>query len=397
MPFFQVDDQLHINQKAQRLLESAISGDISGVAALGLWTVSGSTIQAAGTDGLISETQLMRILLNKQAVDLLAGKLVEVAFWHAPGHDCTDCPQPPPGSYVFHQWFQFGYDPAEELRLDRAKKKELKDPRIIAAVWARDSIDGRGKEANCRYCGDRVKRADRKGAKKPELDHVDPGLANGATNIVISCHECNRHKGRRTPEQAGLTLREAPAHARGSVEVESNSPNGGRTTPSALTPHAVVEPAAPRPAQAVSPTRADHGQIKSDISQISDQISTDRAISGPARGQAGSGREGLGLAGPGGAQQGSRTADTPNNSSTGKRRRRRKRRAGTNPESQRFQGQDHEPMQRGRAGEAPEMKGFGQYGSPWHNHHGRPSTVDETTCDEHGLEMPCRTCKNSDW
>ena len=42
------------------------------------------------------------------------------------------------------------------------------------------------------------------------LDHVDPALAIGATNIVVSCQRCNQTKGQRTPEAAEMVLLPAP-------------------------------------------------------------------------------------------------------------------------------------------------------------------------------------------
>ena len=46
------------------------------------------------------------------------------------------------------------------------------------------------------------------------LDHVVPRVAGGTTqwnNVVACCKDCNRRKGGRTPEQAGMHLRKRPA------------------------------------------------------------------------------------------------------------------------------------------------------------------------------------------
>ncbi|GGL83368.1 HNH endonuclease [Glutamicibacter protophormiae] len=228
MPFFQVDDQLHVNPKASALAEKALQDDLVGIAAMGLWTMAGSVTQAALTDGLVSHIQLMKILLNSDAVDLLAGQLVETGLWHTAGHACEQCPAVKEGHYLFHDWFQFGYDTGDNVRLARAKRKELADPQIRADVWARDAEDfpkcSRGK---CRYCGDMVFKKTSKGDKRPELDHIDPTLAVGARNIVLSCAACNREKGRRNPEQAGKTLRPAPVRETASALSSSTiAPSG---------------------------------------------------------------------------------------------------------------------------------------------------------------------------
>lgn len=200
MPFFMVDDQLHVNRKATALAERALDNDLLGFAALGLWSMAGSFCQAALSDGRISERELVKISLNKEAVDLLAQTLVKAGLWHGHGHDCERCPTVPERSYLFHDWFSLGYSTGADVKLARDKRKELKDPKLIASVWARDCTDfPKASCGNCRYCGREVKRATQKGDLRPEMDHIDPTKAIGPVNVVLACAECNRKKGRRTP------------------------------------------------------------------------------------------------------------------------------------------------------------------------------------------------------
>jgi len=56
----------------------------------------------------------------------------------------------------------------------------------------------------CQYCGS---------TKDLTLDHVQPRSKNGKstwTNLVTACKHCNSKKGDRTPEEAGLRLRQQP-------------------------------------------------------------------------------------------------------------------------------------------------------------------------------------------
>jgi 5-methylcytosine-specific restriction endonuclease McrA len=69
-----------------------------------------------------------------------------------------------------------------------------------ANIYARDNF-------TCQYCD---------GQFEPEdltFDHVVP-VANGGRrgweNIVTACEPCNRKKGARTPDEAGMTLRRRP-------------------------------------------------------------------------------------------------------------------------------------------------------------------------------------------
>lgn len=84
------------------------------------------------------------------------------------------------------------------LRAFRRHKKPVKFSR--ANIYARDQY-------RCQYCGTKAPIADL------TYDHVLPRAQGGKTtwhNIVTCCYECNRHKGNRTPEQAGMRLRASP-------------------------------------------------------------------------------------------------------------------------------------------------------------------------------------------
>ncbi len=55
----------------------------------------------------------------------------------------------------------------------------------------------------CQYCARTLPK------QKLNIDHVQPRVAGGKTiweNVVTSCHPCNRRKGGRNPQQAGMRL-----------------------------------------------------------------------------------------------------------------------------------------------------------------------------------------------
>ena len=59
----------------------------------------------------------------------------------------------------------------------------------------------------CQYCGGRP------GSKELTIDHVMPRSRGGALsweNCVLACVACNKRKGSRTPEEAGMALLAAP-------------------------------------------------------------------------------------------------------------------------------------------------------------------------------------------
>ena len=215
--FFQIGDELPSNPKIQALARRTMSGDLEGLAALGLWALSGATCQASLTDGVVSSETMIANVLNAKVSRQLAGVLVSAGLWHGHGHTCERCPDPPQGSFVFHDWFDLGYDTGADVRATRGKRRELKDRKIAEAVWLRDRIGkpvkGGDVQAACRYCGTLVWRKNR---GTWQFDHVHPKLYVGARNIVIVCAACNKQKSQRLPSEAGMLLHKpgwTPGHA----------------------------------------------------------------------------------------------------------------------------------------------------------------------------------------
>ena len=84
---------------------------------------------------------------------------------------------------------------------DRVPKRQVRFSRFN--IYARDKL-------TCQYCRRRLPR------QELNLDHVIPRSQGGASvweNVVCSCHECNRRKGGRTPQQAGMLLEAQPGAA----------------------------------------------------------------------------------------------------------------------------------------------------------------------------------------
>ena len=133
-------------------------------------------------------------------------------------------------TFDFEQWSRLCVDQVREHRSEGASdtaewigtsRGPLRAPRVIvltvfdrmprrhvrfsrANVMTRDAF-------TCQYCGERPPRS------HLNLDHVVPRAHGGRStweNVVASCVDCNRRKGGRTPEQAGLSLLRAPARPR---------------------------------------------------------------------------------------------------------------------------------------------------------------------------------------
>jgi len=121
-------------------------------------------------------------------------------------------------TFGFHDWaVRIGHD-GDHIRTPSGP---IPVPRVIVLShydrlprrhvrFSRSNIFSRDR-FTCQYCGVRPGRMDL------NLDHVVPRAQGGRTtweNVVCCCIPCNRHKGGRTPEQAGLRLRRHPARPR---------------------------------------------------------------------------------------------------------------------------------------------------------------------------------------
>lgn len=84
------------------------------------------------------------------------------------------------------------------IAYERVPKRHVRFSRFN--IYARDNN-------TCQYCGRRLPRTEL------NLDHVKPRSKGGLStweNVVCSCHSCNRRKGGRTPEEAGIPLIRKP-------------------------------------------------------------------------------------------------------------------------------------------------------------------------------------------
>ncbi len=86
----------------------------------------------------------------------------------------------------------------------------IRIPHRFKLPCSRRGILARDQET-CQYCGIQP------GRHNLTIDHVKPRSQGGTTvweNVVTACCDCNRKKGGRTPEQAGMLLRTTPRQPR---------------------------------------------------------------------------------------------------------------------------------------------------------------------------------------
>ncbi|WP_275462097.1 mucin-2 [Streptomyces noursei] len=93
MPWFKIDDASHSHPKFMR----------AGNAALGLWLRGGAYAAQHLTEGTVPG-----VVAQLYGTAPQARKLVAVGLWHEHGHTCPRCPQPGPGDYVMHDFFEGG-------------------------------------------------------------------------------------------------------------------------------------------------------------------------------------------------------------------------------------------------------------------------------------------------
>ena len=90
------------------------------------------------------------------------------------------------------------------IRLTQRVRRPIHERRLTRGeVFTRDGY-------RCQYCG--------RETRELTLDHVMPRSQGGVhswENVVSACKPCNRRKGGRTPEQAGMKLLSEPRMPRG--------------------------------------------------------------------------------------------------------------------------------------------------------------------------------------
>lgn len=107
MTWFKVDDTLAGHPKARQ----------AGLAAIGLWTAAGSWSSQQLEDGRVPAWYVDTWPQGRK----LAAALVKAKLWHAPGHDCDECPGVGDG-WVFHDWGQANPFRAEVIE-ERDRKR----------------------------------------------------------------------------------------------------------------------------------------------------------------------------------------------------------------------------------------------------------------------------------
>ncbi|MEU1020228.1 mucin-2 [Streptomyces sp. NPDC005898] len=133
MTWFKVDDTAHTNPKLLK----------AGNAALGLWVRAGAYAAQHLTEGVIPG-----VVAQLYGTAPQARKLVASGLWHAHGHSCDRCQQPPAGDYVMHDFLT--YNPTRaRVEDDRAAAAERqKRARERAAEQRNQERNPRDSSAN---------------------------------------------------------------------------------------------------------------------------------------------------------------------------------------------------------------------------------------------------------
>jgi 5-methylcytosine-specific restriction endonuclease McrA len=282
MPWGRLDDRLAMSVKIRGLVDSGVTGlraKRQRAEALGVWTQILSWACGERDDGFVT-ADILDLFGWPEAND----RLMRARFGRAPllhrredGEAC-ECMVGRTWiedyDYLIHDYLD--RNPSrEENDVHKAKKKELRDAKLKAAVRARD-------QDTCRYCGKLCLFADRKSDDGLTYDHVDPEVADGMSNLVVACRGCNNKKRRKTPEAAGMVLLPAPGSSSGSAT--DLAPVTGPVTDPATDPGTDPDPDPPP----VEPNATSgYAAVRP---QTSDQIRTTTQVAGsPRTGRAGPG------------------------------------------------------------------------------------------------------------
>lgn len=192
----------------------------AGNAAVGAWTRMIAWSNRYATDGMLPVEVVAKYASRAELSRLVRPGPSGAPMLHTPG-ECCRCVatsgEVPAGWYAVHDFHGYN-ERADELRIRRARKTELRDPALRLAVRERDGD-------HCRYCAVACTLT---GPRRLVLDHVDPRRVAGAVNLVVACHACNAAKGNRTPAEAGMALLPARSWELSHTRSTMDSHPGGR-------------------------------------------------------------------------------------------------------------------------------------------------------------------------
>lgn len=75
------------------------------------------------TDGVVAAKAMQR---KAGGADADIQILIDAGLWHAPGHDCDGCPEPPIGKVYVHDFLEHNRDAAEAKRVSGERSKAAK-------------------------------------------------------------------------------------------------------------------------------------------------------------------------------------------------------------------------------------------------------------------------------
>jgi hypothetical protein len=107
-----------------------------------------------------------------------------------------------PSGIAVHDYLDWNLSKADENQQREEARQRValgRDMGLRSAIRERD-------QNKCRYCGRVVNWSDRRGPCGATYDHVIPRGGDELSNLVISCRGCNSKKGKRTPDEAGMSL-----------------------------------------------------------------------------------------------------------------------------------------------------------------------------------------------
>jgi hypothetical protein len=160
---------------------------------------------------LTHQTALETCRGRKRVLELLCTAVLDRPPWlHRKGDECDCLGEEWVAGFDFRiHGFLFRNPSRTEYDRNQAQTRDRSDDRLKALVKQRDALC-------CRYCrsGPLSSKAGRARDRRKvlALDHVDPDQPAGpdGENYVVACGRCNEFKGRRTPDEADMTLLPAP-------------------------------------------------------------------------------------------------------------------------------------------------------------------------------------------
>jgi len=173
---------------------------------------------AAAVDGT-------RVVKGQACAPLAVKRLLGAALWHEDGHDCPTCRQPGPNHYIVHDFLEFQFSRATQLKKREEAKERMSAARGARSQNVRANIEEGSTEVRLTPSPSPNPLVKKAGGHVTEVSETAPPICSkhGETNADTPCRTCMKRR-EWAEAQANALERDQLEHRRRLKELRDNCP-----------------------------------------------------------------------------------------------------------------------------------------------------------------------------